>query len=330
MQQIHINDRDAGQRLDKFLHKYLPLAPSSFFYKMLRKKNITLNGKKAEGKEKLVSGDMVALFLSDETILSFQKGIDTAEYEAAYSRLKGITVVYEDEHIIIMNKPAGILSQKAKDGDLSVNEWLIGYLLKEEKIDKTVLSTFKPSICNRLDRNTVGLITGAKTLQGSQELNKLISSREVKKFYRLIVKGRMDPDRFQGELLEGYLIKDEKTNKVTLTSRKESEDASYIQTRYYPLKTFKDKTLVEVELITGKSHQIRAHMASIGFPLLGDYKYGDKAFNEVYKQKYHISSQLLYACRMEFPMMESPFESLNNLVVEAPVPEDFKKILKTD
>ncbi|MBQ8597456.1 MAG: RluA family pseudouridine synthase, partial [Lachnospiraceae bacterium] len=187
MQQIHISDRDAGQRLDKFLHKYLPLAPSSFFYKMLRKKNITLNGKKAEGKEKLTSGDMVALFLSDETILSFQKGIDTSEYESAYVKLKGITVVYEDEHIIIMNKPSGILSQKAKEGDLSVNEWLIGYLLQEGTLDKTVLSTFKPSICNRLDRNTVGLITGAKTLQGSQELNKLISSREVKKFYRLIV-----------------------------------------------------------------------------------------------------------------------------------------------
>lgn len=327
MQQIHISDRDAGQRLDKFLHKYLPLAPGSFFYKMLRKKNITLNGKKAEGKEKLLAGDMVALFLSDETIMSFKQEILTDEYEEAYHKLKGITVVYEDEHVVIMNKPLGILSQKAGEGDLSLNEWLIGYLLAEGKISKSLLATFKPSVCNRLDRNTIGLITGAKTLQGSQELNRLISSRQVKKIYRLIVKGRMDPEKFQGELLEGYLIKNEKTNKVTLSKQKTSEDASYIQTRYYPVKAYQDRTLVEVELITGKSHQIRAHMASIGYPLIGDYKYGDKSINESYKAKYHINSQLLYACRMEFPKLNEPFGDLSEQVVEAPIPKEFLKLL---
>lgn len=327
MQQIQIDEKNAGQRLDKFLHKYMPLAPSSFFYKMLRKKNITLNGKKAEGKEKLQPGDRLELFLAEETILSFKQAVDTGEYEEAYRRLKKIRVVYEDEHILILDKPSGILSQKAKDKDLSVNEWLIGYLLSEGKITAAELAGFKPSICNRLDRNTMGLITGAKTLQGSQKLNQLISSREVKKFYRLIVKGNMDPDFFGGELLEGYLIKDEKNNKVTLSKRKSSEDASYIRTRYYPLKTYGDRTLVEVELITGKSHQIRAHMASIGHPLLGDYKYGDKAFNDFYKAAYHINSQMLYACRIEFPKLESPFERLSERMIEAPVPEEFLKLL---
>ncbi len=326
MQQVLISEREAGQRLDKFLHKYLPLAPTSFFYKMLRKKNITLNGKKAEGKEKLLAGDKVSLFLSDETIASFKQGVDITEYEEAFHRLKGIQVLYEDDHVVIMNKPAGILSQKAKEGDLSLNEWLIGYLLKEGVVTQATLGTYKPSICNRLDRNTMGLITGAKTLSGSQELNRLISSREVKKFYRLIVKGKMDPDTCKGELLEGYLTKDEKTNKVTLSAEKTAEDASYIQTRYYPVKYFSDRTLVEVELITGKSHQIRAHMASIGYPLLGDYKYGDKAFNESYKRQYHINSQLLYACRMEFPTLNSPFEALSRQVVEAPVPKEFLKL----
>ena len=327
MQQLIISEKEAGQRLDKFLHKYLPLAPTSFFYKMLRKKNITLNGKKAEGKEKLLSGDAISLFLSDETIASFKQAVDVKEYETAYAKLKGIEVLYEDEHVVIMNKPAGILSQKAKEGDISVNEWLIGYLLKKGAVTNTGLSTFKPSVCNRLDRNTMGLITGAKTLAGSQKLNRLISSREVKKFYRLIVKGRMDPATHKGELLEGYLTKDEKSNKVTLSPQKTGEDASYIQTRYYPVKSFSDRTLVEVELITGKSHQIRAHMASIGYPLLGDYKYGDKTFNESYKRQYHISSQLLYACRMEFPALSSPFESLSNQVVEAPVPKEFLKLI---
>lgn len=327
MRQVLISEKEAGQRLDKFLHKYLPLAPNSFFYKMLRKKNITLNGKKAEGKEKLLTDDVVTLFLSDETIEAFRQEVDTKEYEQAYIKLKGITVVYEDEHVVIMNKPLGILSQKAKENDLSVNEWLIGYLLAQEKISKASLFTFKPSVCNRLDRNTIGLITGAKTLAGSQELNRLISSREVKKFYRLMVKGRMEPDKYPGELLEGYLVKNEQTNKVTLSKQKTSQEASYIQTRYYPVKVYEDRTLVEVELITGKSHQIRAHMASIGFPLLGDYKYGDKIFNENYKQKYHISSQLLYACRMEFPKMQAPFEALSEQVVNVPLPKEFAKLM---
>lgn len=327
MQKIQIDEKNAGQRMDKFLHKYMPLAPSSFFYKMLRKKNITLNGKKAEGKEKLQPNDTLELFLAKETILSFQQAIDTGEYEEAYRRLKEIRVVYEDEHILILNKPSGILSQKAKDKDLSVNEWLIGYLLHEGKTTAAELAGFKPSICNRLDRNTMGLITGAKTLQGSQKLNDLISSRKVKKFYRLMVKGNMEPSRFKGELLEGYLIKDEQNNKVTLCKQKSSEEASYIQTRYYPVKAYGDRTLVEAELITGKSHQIRAHMAGIGYPLLGDYKYGDKAFNDIYKAGYHINSQMLYACRMEFPKLEAPFEMLSERIIEAPVPEEFLKLL---
>ena len=131
MQQINIDENEAGQRLDKFLHKFMPLAASSFFYKMLRKKNITLNGKKAEGKEKLVKGDVVCLYLSDDTILHFRKdSVETAEYDEAYKTLKGIEVVYEDKNVVVVNKPAGILSQKAAAEDKSVNEWMIGYLLK--------------------------------------------------------------------------------------------------------------------------------------------------------------------------------------------------------
>ena len=134
MQQIEISKTEAGQRLDKFLHKYMPLAPSSFFYKMLRKKNITLNGKKAEGKEKLIERDILSLYLSDETIERFQeKESRLWEYEKAYKELKGIQVIYEDEHLVIMNKPAGILSQKAAMEDVSLNEWLNGYLLQKKE-----------------------------------------------------------------------------------------------------------------------------------------------------------------------------------------------------
>ena len=328
MYQVEIRENEAGQRLDKFLHKFMPLAPSSFFYKMLRKKNITLNGKKAEGKEKLSIGDTLSFYLSEETMKGFQKENELHnksiynEYEKAFKELEGILILYEDPHVIIMNKPAGILSQKAKPEDVSLNEWMIGYLLAGGFNNAQQLSTFKPSICNRLDRNTAGIVIGAKTLAGSQKMNELISKRCIRKFYRMLVKGHVQKE----ETLEGYLLKDEKSNKVRLVKKEESGKASYIKTRYYPIREFVDRTLVEAELITGKTHQIRVHLASTGHPLLGDYKYGDRKWNDKYKGLYHINSQLLYASRLEFPKLKMPFDRLSALVIEAPVPETFLKL----
>lgn len=323
MRQIKIRENEAGQRLDKFLRKYMPLAPASFFYKMLRKKNITLNGKKAEGKEKLVLGDLVAFFLSDETIEGFQASeIPAGEYQKAYEELEGITVVYEDPHILIMNKPSNVLSQKAKEGDLSANEWMIGYLLAANKLPLKELATFKPAVCNRLDRNTRGLLIGSKSLAASQYMSELIKTRQIRKFYRLFVKGKVDRE----EVLEGYLVKAKDTNRVHLV-REPAPNASYIQTRYYPIKQFSDRTLVEVELITGKSHQIRIHMASISHPILGDYKYGDRAWNDDYKARYQIESQLLYACRLEFSELKAPLEGLGGRTIIAPVPAEFEKLM---
>lgn len=324
MRQIEIRENEAGQRFDKFLHKYMPLAPSSFFYKMLRKKNITLNGKRAEGKEKLEKGDQVAFFLSEETISGFQgRKISTEEYQKAYKKLKEITVVYEDPGILILNKPTNVLSQKAKETDVSANEWLIGYLLTAGQITPEQLATFKPSICNRLDRNTQGLLIGSKSLASGQAMSELIRLRQIRKFYRLFVKGRIDKE----ELLEGYLIKEEEKNRVRLVTEA-CEDASYIKTRYYPLKQFADRTLVEVELITGKTHQIRIHMASIGHPILGDFKYGDRVWNEKYKSEYGIESQLLYACRLEFEKLEGSLLQLSGKTITAPVPKEFTMLME--
>lgn len=333
MQQIEIGRNEAGQRLDKFLHKFMPLAPSSFFYKMLRKKNITLNGKKAEGKEKLSEGDLLHLYLSDETINGFQeKNIWFSEYERAYKELKEVQVVYEDEHFVIMNKPAGILSQKAGAEDISLNEWLIGYLMEKGELDQNQLKTYRPSVCNRLDRNTPGLVIGARSLAGSQEMNRLLAGRRIRKFYRMFAKGYVEKE----ETLEGYLIKDEAANKVSIVKEDfmakniSHEKASYIKTRYYPLRRFTDRTLVEAELITGKSHQIRIHMAQAGHPLLGDYKYGDRSWNDRYKRQYGIGSQLLYACRLEFPSLEGDLAGISQKVLEAPYPAQFQKLMEQD
>ncbi len=348
MQQFKISKNEAGQRLDKFLHKYMPLAPSSFFYKMLRKKNITLNGKKAEGKEKLSPGDEITFYLSDETIKNFQAmGTDTKEYEEAYHDLKGISVIYEDEHIVILNKPSGILSQKAGEGDLSINEWLVGYLLHTKALTADGCALFRPSICNRLDRNTMGLMIGAKSLAGSQEINRLQKERRIRKFYRMFVKGQVPCEK----VLEGYLVKDGETNQVHLVEKgvgripgegavdgnmplgapangekSPGEKVSFIRTRYYPIKQFSDRTLAEAELLTGKSHQLRIHMASEGHPLLGDYKYGDKDWNNKYRAQYHITSQLLYACRLEFPVIEGALQGVSGKKFTAPAPLAFERL----
>lgn len=324
MQQIEIKENEAGQRLDKFLHKFMPLAPVSFFYKMLRRKNITLNGKKAQGSEKLIVGDTLSFYLSEETIQNFkEKDAASNEYEKAFSTLKGIEIIYEDEQVLFMNKPAGVLSQKASTSDLSLNEWMIGYLLAENILDEKSLSTFKPSVCNRLDRNTMGLVIGAKTLAGSQKMNQLIKERKIRKFYRMLVKGNVQKE----ETLEGFLIKDEKNNKVRLVTKENEEKSAYIKTRFYPVQVYSDKTLIEAELITGKPHQIRIHLASTGHPLLGDYKYGDRQWNDKYKRRFQVNSQLLYASRLEFPELEAPFERLSGQRIEVPVPEIFERIM---
>ena len=322
MYQFTINSNEAGQRFDKYLHKLLPKAPASFFYKMLRKKNIVLNGKKAEGKEKLSIGDEISLFLSEETFLSFQDSLQKeSEFIKAYQTLKDIQIVFENQNMLIVNKPSGILTQKSKDSDLSLNEWLIGYLLFSNAITRESLRTFKPSVCNRLDRNTSGLVLCSKTLKGSQRLSMLIRERKVHKFYRLFVKGSVEKE----ELLKCYLVKDELTNKVTVSGTP-IEQGAYIKTRFYPVQKLSDMTYLEVELITGKTHQIRAHMASVGHPILMDYKYGDHKFNEKYKDRFPAQGQLLHAYRLEFSKEESLLEGAGPVFI-AEEPSVFQKLL---
>lgn len=297
MKEFLITKNESGKRLDKFVMTVLPKAPSSFVYKMLRKKNIKLNSEKAQGSEKLEEGDRVTLYFSEETLEGFglkQNEVSTDEYETAFNTLKNITVEYEDEDIVILNKPFNVLSQKADPGDISLNEWLIGYLLDKKAISKADLKTFKPSVLNRLDRNTRGLVIGSKTLSGAREVAKMLKDRTLRKFYLAIVVGVLNDDLD----LRGYWYKDTRTNTVTVYDKPGiNDEAVPIHTVVHPVKTFEDRTKVEIELVTGKSHQIRAHLSSVGFPLLGDPKYGDVAMN----RKYCTHGQMLTASRIVFP-----------------------------
>ncbi len=329
MQSVTINENQAGQRLDKFLKKLLPVAGTGFLYRMLRKKNITLNDRKAQGNEILSRGDTVRLYFADDTYAGLSgasadgREEKYAEYRRAYGTIKGVKVVYEDRHVLILDKPQGVLTQKARPEDLSLNEWLIGYMISEHEGFENMLKAFRPSVCNRLDRNTTGLVLCGKSLPGLQYISGCIRERSVRKFYRTICVGELKDQ----EHVRGYLVKDKRTNRVTVTPFPDGAGAEEIETHYVPLGSAAGFTLLEVELCTGKPHQIRAHLASLGHPLIGDHKYGDSAANRMFSEKYGLRCQLLHSCRVMFPDdCAAPDESLRGLRVSAPCPEQFMRI----
>ncbi|MBQ8803990.1 MAG: RluA family pseudouridine synthase [Tyzzerella sp.] len=318
MQEIIVSANEAGQRFDKLLAKYLNEAPKSFIYKMLRKKNIVLNGKKATGNEKLAVGDSVKLFLADETIEKFSK------ISIAHTNKK-LDILYEDEHVLLINKPVGMLSQKAEAKDESLVEHIISYMLESGELTEAELRKFKPSICNRLDRNTSGLIVAGKSLVGLQVMGELFKERSIKKYYRCLVSGKVSEKQY----IKGYLKKDEATNKVTV-SQNEVPDSLPIETEYEPIWANDFCTLLEVHLITGRTHQIRAHLASQKHPIIGDYKYGNRRINDSFKEKYKLQSQLLHAYRLEMPELAGELENLSNKQFVAPLPSLFEKIANAE
>ena len=262
MREVTIGAKESGQRFSKFLEKYFKEAQTSFLYKMLRKKNIKLNDKKATGSEMLQTGDKVTVYFSDETFEKFR-----GETKKVIYPVIDLDIVYEDEDVLIVNKPAGMLSQKAKPQDVTLVEYILGYLQK--KGGWSPKDSLKPGICNRLDRNTSGLVIAGKSLRGLQKMSELLKDRTMDKYYLTIVEGVMK----EPSVVRGYLKKDEQTNRVQIFSE-DGEDRVWIETGYEPLRTNGTVTLLKVKLVTGKTHQIRGHLASLGHPLLGDVKYG--------------------------------------------------------
>ena len=316
MRSITVNKNEAGQRLDKLLSKYLNLAGKGFLYKMMRKKNIVLNGKKCDGSEKLSEGDEIKLFLADETIEKF------SEVKVQKVKKTKLDIIYEDDHVLLINKPSGMLSQKAKEQDESLVEYLIDYLLDSGKLTQEDLRSFRPSVCNLLDRNTSGLVAAGCSLAGLQKLSAMFKDRSLHKYYLCVVSGSVR----EKKRIEGFLKKDEKTNQVTISQR-EMPDSAPICTEYEPLMETDTYTLLKVTLITGRTHQIRAHLASIGHPIVGDAKYGNVRVNEEAKRQYHIRSQMLHSWKLVFPQMEEPLAHLSGKSFTAPLPGEFKKVL---
>lgn len=318
MRLITVSGNESGQRLDKLLTKYLNLAGKNFIYKMMRKKNIVLNDKKCDGSEKLAAGDEIKLYLSEETIEKF------SQIKVQKVSKKKLDILYEDDHILLVNKPSGMLSQKAKDSDESLVEYIIGYLLDSKALTEENLRSFRPSVCNRLDRNTSGLVVAGKSLPGLQIMAEVFKDRSIHKYYQCVVSGKLT----EKQTISGYLTKDERTNQVTIHER-EVSDSVPVKTVYEPLAWDGFYTLLKVTLITGRTHQIRAHLASIGHPIVGDYKYGIPSVNEEAKKKYKITSQMLHSYQIVFPKLPEPLEYLSGQTFTAPLPESFKRILKS-
>lgn len=285
---------------------------------MLRKKNIKVNDINAKGNETLKTGDIIKIFVSDETIDKFRKSpivsnVDNKKYFEP-------DIIYEDSNLLIVNKPAGILSQKAQPDDYSINEICIDYLKKNTNtVDSN--TGFKPSICNRLDRNTEGLIIFAKTYVAANEIAKCLRTRNMHKYYYCVVLGNVS----EGIIIDGYLQKNEKNNKVKIS--KNENDGDYIQTRIIPIISKENCSLLEIQLITGKTHQIRAHLASIKHPILCDYKYGDKKANDYVKNKYGIDHQLLFSHKIVFPDFTENLIELSGKEISLDIPNIYKEII---
>lgn len=318
MRKIEIDTNEGKQRIDRFLKKYLKEASKGFIYKMLRKKRIKVNGNKAAPDYILETGDIIEFYLSEETINKFQK-----EQKKIFKKAI-IEVVYEDENILLVNKPIGLLvheDNKEKENTL-INQ-VYYYLNEKGSYFPEKENTFSPACCNRLDRNTSGIIIIAKNFPTLQAVNKILKENKIEKKYIALVKGH----KKEYKELKGYWIKDTGSNKVKIVHQ-DIKGSKFIHTKYKGLKQTNNYTLLEIQLITGRSHQIRAHLSSEGIPIVGDHKYGDIPVNRELHNKYGLKSQFLHAYSLKFYNCPELLKNLEDRTFKAELPSMFNKILQ--
>ena len=294
MRKFEVSKNDADQRLDKFVQKVAGNLSPSLMYKYLRKKSIKVNGKRAEGNTRLQVGDVVEMYINDEFFTQKSDDFRTIAYRP------DLGIVYEDENLLLVDKKPGVPVHADDHGsrDTLINQVLL-YLYQKGDYDPAKEQSFTPALCNRLDKNTGGLVIVAKNAAAGRALYEIVKARQVEKRYLALVLGHLQPKE---ATLKAYLKKDADANMVRVSDRP-LEGYKEIVTRYKVLKEGEDLSLLEIELITGRTHQIRAHLAYIGHPVAGDLKYGRMAQNK----RSPFRHQALYAYSLEFKLPEEHF-----------------------
>ena len=317
MKKIQITENDANQRIDKYIKKLLVNAPTNFIYKMFRKKDIKVNGKKVNEKYILKNNDVVEMFLYEDKFKEFTATKDI------YNVKKTFKVLYEDNHVLIVYKPAGLLVHEDKNESVNtLTNQVLSYLANKNELDLSRENTFMPGPVHRLDRNTSGIVIFGKTLAALQVLNEMIKQRHcIEKSYLTICKGKVNQKRN----LKGYIVKLDDQAQVKLVS-KDYPGALTMETIVKPVKYNNDYSKVEVTLITGRMHQIRVHLSSIDHPIIGDRKYGDFELNKFVKKEFGLNQQLLHAYKIRFVKSFGILAYLQDKEIVCPVPKLFEKI----
>ena len=314
---IEIGANEAGQRLDKFLRKLLKDVPLSAIFKALRKGDIRVNGKKQKEK--------YTLEINDEVEIRYIQSQKMTEKKENFIKVdpRSLKVAYEDENLLVVEKWPGILVHPDSNKKIpSLTDFVLSYLngkgdyLPEKEI------TFTPAPCNRLDRNTSGVVIFGKNFEGLRELNEIIREGKVKKYYNTLVKGKI-----KDGLYKGYILKNEENN-VSKVYDKKVKDSKEISMEVKTIQTDGAFSFLEIDLITGRSHQIRAHLTHLGNPIIGDEKYGDRQLNSYFVNKYGLEFQYLYAYKLNFKNIDGKLAYLKNKVITVTLPPIFKKIKK--
>ncbi|MZK49467.1 RluA family pseudouridine synthase [Clostridium beijerinckii] len=312
---IEIGPNEAGQRLDKFLRKLLKDVPLSAIFKALRKKDIRVNGKKQNEKYFLEEGDVVE-------IKYIQSNKEDKKEKFIKVDPKRIKIAYEDENVVVIEKWPDVLvhSDSNNSEEPTLTDYVLSYLNdKGDYIPENEI-TFTPAACNRLDRNTSGMVIFGKTFEGLKAINEAIREDEIRKYYYALAKGKI-----RAGLYEAYILKNPETNTSKIYDT-EVKNSKKISMEISIVESNGAYSLLEIHLITGRSHQIRAHLAHLGNPIIGDNKYGDKKLNSFFESKYGLNFQYLYAYKLNFRKINGKLEYLKNKTIALALPPIFKKI----
>lgn len=309
-----IKKEEEGQTLEKFVKKVLSDAPLSFIYKLFRKKDVKVNGHWQDKKYLISSGEEVYIYITDSQLEEFKRQVESKQVEDISN-----WIIYEDENILLINKPRGVLVQKNTEDSNALDEMVISYLANKGEYDPNKNLGYKPAPAHRLDRNTAGIVVFGKNIATLRYLSEALNDKNVvSKRYLTLVKGEINKD---GEI-NAPLLKNSKNQRVTV-----SKEGKQAITKYKVVETFKDYSLLEVELLTGRTHQIRVHMAYINHPVVGDSKYGDYELNKEIENKYGFKNQFLEAYQLDFNKLNNPLKYLSGRTFKISLNDEFLNLI---